>query len=179
MPLTDFRDIHFTTCSCVSLPKILVENGLFPAAPSQPRVAVSIDLLELYRALFERSCDAINALAAALNTLYTRRGFQAVKKNVRFSLHIQFFPLIRSLHIQGGLVQDAYRRSLSSASQWYDNLRDRVERQLEDAIENASRAADARGSHNPPSITGRCSRLLRQRCPACFGGLTFGCPVDR
>ena len=38
-------------------------------------MAVSIELLDFYSALFERSCDAVNAMAAALNTFYNRRGF--------------------------------------------------------------------------------------------------------
>ena len=45
-------------------------------------MAVSIDLLLFYRALFERSCDAINALASVLHTHYSRRGFRVVNKNV-------------------------------------------------------------------------------------------------
>ncbi|KAI6112818.1 hypothetical protein F5141DRAFT_1272645 [Pisolithus sp. B1] len=59
-------------CDCVTLPQLLVRNGLFPTAPSQPRVAVSVELLGFYRALFERSCDAINALASVLHTQYTQ-----------------------------------------------------------------------------------------------------------
>ncbi|KAI6108659.1 hypothetical protein EDD17DRAFT_1453786, partial [Pisolithus thermaeus] len=52
------------------LPQLLVCNGLFPTALSQPCVAVSVELLGFYRALFEHSCDAINALASALHTQY-------------------------------------------------------------------------------------------------------------
>ncbi|KIM68025.1 hypothetical protein SCLCIDRAFT_106196 [Scleroderma citrinum Foug A] len=52
--------------------QVLVNAGLFPTAPSQPHMAVSIDLLAFYRSLFERSCDAINALASALHTHYVR-----------------------------------------------------------------------------------------------------------
>ncbi|KAJ7433050.1 hypothetical protein B0H11DRAFT_1662669, partial [Mycena galericulata] len=55
-------------------PALLVKHGVFPASPTKPRTFVSIDLLEVYRALFERSCDAITALAAALHTIYERRG---------------------------------------------------------------------------------------------------------
>ncbi|KAG1903602.1 uncharacterized protein F5891DRAFT_914249, partial [Suillus fuscotomentosus] len=57
------------------LPQVLLHHGLFPTAPSQPRMAVSIKLLSFYRALFERSCDAINALASALKMHYCHRGF--------------------------------------------------------------------------------------------------------
>ena len=45
-------------------------------------MAVSIELLALYRALFERSCDAVNALASALHTHYIRRGFHVTNKEV-------------------------------------------------------------------------------------------------
>jgi hypothetical protein len=38
-------------------------------------MAVSIHLLDFYHALFERTCDAVTAMANALNTFYTRRGF--------------------------------------------------------------------------------------------------------
>ncbi|KAG2355545.1 hypothetical protein BDR07DRAFT_1303032, partial [Suillus spraguei] len=50
------------------LAQVLVHHGLFPTAPSQPCMVVSVDLLPFYRALFERSCDAIHALASALET---------------------------------------------------------------------------------------------------------------
>ncbi|KAF8178523.1 hypothetical protein K438DRAFT_1484286, partial [Mycena galopus ATCC 62051] len=57
---------------------LLVRHGVFPASPTRPHMGVSIDLLEVYRALFERSCDAITALAAALYTVYKRRGYRVL-----------------------------------------------------------------------------------------------------
>lgn len=45
-------------------------------------MAVSINLLDFYQALFEKSCDAVNALASALNTFYTRRGFISLNAKV-------------------------------------------------------------------------------------------------
>ncbi|KAG1885843.1 uncharacterized protein F5891DRAFT_988238 [Suillus fuscotomentosus] len=70
-----FTSIDVLSCRCSMLPQVLLHHGLFPTAPSQPRMAVSVELLSFYRALFERSCDAINALASALKTHYSRRGF--------------------------------------------------------------------------------------------------------
>ncbi|KAG1878078.1 hypothetical protein DFJ58DRAFT_720825 [Suillus subalutaceus] len=70
-----FTSIDVLSCRCSMLPQVLLHHGLFPTAPSQPRMAVSIELLSFYRALFKRSCDAINALASALKTHYSRRGF--------------------------------------------------------------------------------------------------------
>ncbi|KIK20356.1 hypothetical protein PISMIDRAFT_51294, partial [Pisolithus microcarpus 441] len=57
------------------LPQVLLHHGLFPASPSQPHMAVLIELLSFYRSLFERSCDAVNALVSTLNSHYIRRGF--------------------------------------------------------------------------------------------------------
>ncbi|KAG1791590.1 uncharacterized protein HD556DRAFT_1240464, partial [Suillus plorans] len=71
------------------LPQVLLHHGLFPTAPLQPRMAVSVDLLSFYRALFERSCDAINALASALKTHYSRRGFQVTDSEVRH-IHMRY-----------------------------------------------------------------------------------------
>jgi hypothetical protein len=85
MPSSDYRNILLSACTCFRLPQILVEHGLFPASPSQTRTAVSVDLLELYRALFERSCDAINALAGALSSFYTRRGFPTINGKVSYA----------------------------------------------------------------------------------------------
>ncbi|KIM51194.1 hypothetical protein SCLCIDRAFT_143765, partial [Scleroderma citrinum Foug A] len=70
--------------------QVLVHAGLFPTVPSQPRMAVSIDLLAFYRSLFEWSCDAINALASALHSHYVRRGFHMVNKYVCFASYIPF-----------------------------------------------------------------------------------------
>ncbi|KIM65574.1 hypothetical protein SCLCIDRAFT_112564 [Scleroderma citrinum Foug A] len=60
------------SCPCSTLPRMLISHGLFPTAPSQPWMAVSVELLSFCRVLFECSCDTIHALTAALNTYYTR-----------------------------------------------------------------------------------------------------------
>ncbi|KAG2352588.1 hypothetical protein BDR07DRAFT_1303416 [Suillus spraguei] len=67
------------------LPQVLLHHGLFPTAPSQPHMAVSIELLEFYQALFEQSCDAINALALALKMHYSCRGFVMMDTQVSYS----------------------------------------------------------------------------------------------
>ncbi|KAG1755310.1 hypothetical protein EDD22DRAFT_784540 [Suillus occidentalis] len=69
--LSGFVTINVLSCECSSLPQVLLQYGLFPTAPSQPRMAVSVELLSFYCALFEHSCDAINALASALRTHYS------------------------------------------------------------------------------------------------------------
>ena len=71
--------------------QVLVRNGLFPTAPSQTRMAISIDLLDFYAALFERSCDAVNAMAAAMNTFYMKRGFYFLNDKVR-KFEFRFHP---------------------------------------------------------------------------------------
>ena len=49
-------------------------------------MAVSIDLLDLYSALFDRSADAVTALAGALKTMYSRRGFPILNSKVPYGV---------------------------------------------------------------------------------------------
>lgn len=163
-----FTSIGVLSCRCSTLPQVLLHHGLFPTAPSQPRMAVSVELLSFYRALFERSCDAINALASALKTHYSRRGF--VMTDAR-----------------GEIIQDPFRRGLGYAVQWYDILQVRIEHQVEEALQNSrdrvaalrSQTEDCVSTSIPLSTLrrGRCAPILIQRCPACFGGTMFGKPT--
>ncbi|KAI0701749.1 hypothetical protein C8Q76DRAFT_633393 [Earliella scabrosa] len=164
-------DVH--SCACISLPRTLVRNGLFPTAPSQPRMAVSIDLLDLYFALFERSADAITALAGALKSLYQRRGF----------------PILND---KGEPIRDPFRRGLGYAVQWYDCLRNQVDTLVESAVDESVQAQGPRRTQPTPDTSketelrttgsklssGTCSRVLQKRCPACFGGTKFGRNFD-
>ena len=87
----DIATITFETCECITLPQALIRYGLFPTSPTQPRLAVSIDLLDLYFALFERSADAVSALAGALKTMYSRRGFSILNGKVSLACN---FPVL-------------------------------------------------------------------------------------
>ncbi|KAG2111091.1 hypothetical protein DEU56DRAFT_936200, partial [Suillus clintonianus] len=152
---------------------LLIHHGLFPTAPSQPRMAVSVDLLAFYRALFERSCDAVHALASALKTHYSRRGFQMTNAD-------------------GQAIQEPFRRGLGQAVQWYDILQIQVEQQTEATVQicrdrvyearRSQRKEDASILTPTPSKTsllqGKCASILVQRCPACFGGALFGRPLS-
>ncbi|KAF8547663.1 hypothetical protein OG21DRAFT_1424369 [Imleria badia] len=62
--------------------QVLVHHGLFPITLSQPRMAVSVELLTSYYTLFEQSCDVVNTLASTLHTYYVHRGYQMVNKNI-------------------------------------------------------------------------------------------------
>jgi len=203
---------------------VLVRNGLFPTAPSQPRIAISIHLLDFYRALFERSCDAVTAVVSALHTFYKQRGFSVLDKNVSSPIILLgFFS-----SIQGHAIRDPFRRSFGYAIQWHDTLRVLVEKEVYDALETSYDCLQAARdpqptsqqlplppaaplpvpphptaippqaplqpattsgslSTSPPSLTqphphltpGKCARILQQRCPACFGGLSFGCSFNQ
>ncbi|KAG2739058.1 hypothetical protein P692DRAFT_20756820 [Suillus brevipes Sb2] len=152
-----------------NLAQVLLHHGLFPTSPSQPRMAVSVDLLSFYRALFERSCDAINALASALKTHYSRRGFQVTDA-------------------RGELVHEPFRRGLGHAVQWYDVLQVEIERQVDTVLQQSrDRVANLQPLQppQPPQSSDsiilhreRCAPLLAQRCPACFGGTLFGRPIE-
>ncbi|KAF7972323.1 hypothetical protein HWV62_18424 [Athelia sp. TMB] len=162
-----FRKVTVPHCACQPLHLVLVLHGLFPSAPQQPKVAVSLELLGLYRAMFERSCDAVNALANALHTFYTRRGF-----------HV--------LDDKGRRVLDPFRRSLSSAIQWHDTLQIEVQRRIDEALikcdnilKQSRKANRAELSQDGVALArGEANRQLQKLCPACFGGSRWGRNLD-
>ncbi|KAG6827850.1 hypothetical protein H0H92_010266 [Tricholoma furcatifolium] len=140
---------------------------LFQDSPSQPRMAVALHVLDFYRALFEKSCDAVHAMASALNAFY---GWE-----------------------QGSPIQDAFRRGLGYAAQWYDNLQIRVEQEVDAAVLGAdiriqqsrlvgsasTGPSESAPQHTPLLHPGECAWILQQRCPCCFGGELFGRPLEQ
>ncbi|CAK5284925.1 unnamed protein product [Mycena citricolor] len=76
LPKLESVRVQIRLCQCKCLPVLLLENGVFPGTPVKPRIGVSLDVLDSYRAYFERSANAITALAASLATVYWRRGFE-------------------------------------------------------------------------------------------------------
>lgn len=63
---------------------------MFPTSPVEPRMAVSIELLEFYHALFQRSADAITAVAAALSVFYSRRGWDVLDSAVSSEMRTSY-----------------------------------------------------------------------------------------
>ncbi|EDR09026.1 uncharacterized protein LACBIDRAFT_296736 [Laccaria bicolor S238N-H82] len=174
-----FDTFEVTSCECQDIMETLILHGLFPTLPTQPRMAVSIILIQHYNALFERACDAVYAYSHA-----------------------------------GEIVQDAFRRGLGHAIQWYDSLQVQIEQELEAVTVAGDAATPCSSETNPDTITTpeapipkqltpdyslaepplslveltpddsppeppvplvECARVLQQCCPACFGLRTFGC----
>ncbi|RDB19001.1 hypothetical protein Hypma_014420 [Hypsizygus marmoreus] len=113
-----FQATDVEACSCQSTLQTLLQHGLFPTSPTHPRMAISVAVLDFYQALFERSCDAVNAMAAVLNNFYTRRGYIMLNR-------------------KGERIQEPFRRGLGYAIQWYDNLQIHVEQRINDALLHA------------------------------------------
>lgn len=65
-----YSTFRVIACGCQALPCVLVSNGFFPTSPHAPRMAVSVELLDLLLAVSERSSDAVTALSTALNNSY-------------------------------------------------------------------------------------------------------------
>ncbi|KAK6974534.1 hypothetical protein R3P38DRAFT_2584088 [Favolaschia claudopus] len=148
---TFIQDVSITTCSCKPVTILLLEHGVFPASPTKPKTGVACDLLDLYRALFERSCDAVTALAAALHTMYERRGFKVSSKEVcHLSLLISFIDMYQG----DAHVADPFRRLLTQAVQWSSSLRVHLERKVDDALAAAALSLHPAVSNLPtPSLT--------------------------
>ncbi|KAG2008006.1 hypothetical protein CC2G_013483 [Coprinopsis cinerea AmutBmut pab1-1] len=120
LKLDGFWNITALSCKCDSLCKVLIRNGFFPSSPAVPRLAVAIPLLDFYRSLFEESCDAVTAFSEACRKYYKRRGFHH-----------------RNSHGQDH--NDAWRRSLTQAIQWYDNLLVMIAKAVDEALQSADR----------------------------------------
>ncbi|KAJ7593008.1 hypothetical protein C8J56DRAFT_1045445 [Mycena floridula] len=161
--------IEVLHCQCEDVFTVLLRNGLFPASPTKRCTAFAISLLDLYDSLFERSCDAVNAMSSALQSYYDHRGF-------------------RYLHNNGSLIKDGIRKPLSNTIQWYDCLKVKVSEWVEQAIRLCSETLDdfttpapAPGPSAIPSeppvdlpTPGEAARVLQDRCLACFGGRLWG-----
>ena len=174
----------------------MIDRGFFPTAPHQPRLAISIDFLELYHALFEHTGDAVTAMSAALSKLYARRGYPV--NNAKASCSYMYDLLKALTKAQGEPIRDPFRHAFGSAVQWYDCLKVTVRRSVKNAIEQAHdsistssqpvqstvpESPDIEGlapdvlSYYKPSST-HAARLLQKRCPACFGGRMTGRSFD-
>ena len=96
---------------------------------------------------------------------------------------------------QGEKIREPFRRGLGYAAQWLDGLRVLVEKKVEEALTvsdqtlqqekdvislktdtgvNLETSPDENGD---PDLV-ECTRFLRQLCPACFGGSSFGRPLE-
>jgi predicted acetyltransferase len=64
---------------------MLVAKGFFPTAPSEPRVAITIDLLDFYESLNTSSGTPVSALASTLASFYHKRGWTVLNDQVRAS----------------------------------------------------------------------------------------------
>ncbi|CAK5269727.1 unnamed protein product [Mycena citricolor] len=118
-----FLDFHRAYHGAVrpTIASSLDASGADPSVPMQmpARAAlgewgVSLDVLDSYRAYFERSADAITALAASLATVYRRRGFELG------------FDSTAVEHID-----DPFRNVLSHAVLYSSLVRSRLEKRLE------------------------------------------------
>jgi hypothetical protein len=81
-PHPAFKTVSVYTCKCRTVHELLIANGLFPMSPKNPGRAISIFLLDFYRAIYEKSADAVYALSGALQNHYRRRGFPLETKKV-------------------------------------------------------------------------------------------------
>jgi hypothetical protein len=161
----DTKAVNF--CSCEGVVPVLIKNGLFPGSPSQPNIAISIALLDLYQALFERSCDAVNALASALVTHYRRRGFPVLNSSVCTAPLSDVYNVLTVY--QGGERADGLRKTAAAAVSWYDHLGRLVDEKVAKAVEDAGKHLEdsTKGSHPNEA---KAKQYLRQKCPACFAG---------
>ena len=89
--LSEFKHRSYKICGCDGhtrddLLQHLVKDGSFPTQPTEPRTAISIDLLQFLMKLSERSGDAVTAVSSTLYDFYKSRGYHMLHQDVRFLL---------------------------------------------------------------------------------------------
>ncbi|KAI8138886.1 hypothetical protein BJV82DRAFT_280590 [Fennellomyces sp. T-0311] len=67
--LTGIEEVDVTFCDCTPDPITLLENHLFPASPTQPRVAFHLSFLDLYSELRAEGHLSCQAFASGFSTL--------------------------------------------------------------------------------------------------------------
>ncbi|KIK77681.1 hypothetical protein PAXRUDRAFT_17336 [Paxillus rubicundulus Ve08.2h10] len=151
---------HFT-----SVDVVLVHFGFFLNSPSQPRTAVSIDLLAFYRARAMLSTlsppDFIPIILAGDFTWLIKHLGHAVQWYNILQVQVE-------KRIEGALqnCRDCMRAVPTPPST--------------PAIRNSFPASTLTTRiSSPVSLSpGTCKPILVQHCPACFGGTRFGRPLD-
>ena len=123
-------DRRYCGCQVVAMPA-----STFPTMPTQPWMAISIELLSFFHAIFEHSCDVAHALAATLSTYYTRRGFHVTDHKVS-DIRCLFILIPDCSMCKGRTVRDPFQRGLSQAVQWYNILQVEVEKQVDSLIQH-------------------------------------------
>ncbi|EMD40254.1 hypothetical protein CERSUDRAFT_46500 [Gelatoporia subvermispora B] len=188
-----YENVSVPFCECIPLPHVLIASGMFPTAPSQPCTAVSIDLLDFYSALFEHSGDAITALARALCKFYTRRGWRGspIADPFRKPLGhaVQWYNSLRIvIERRINAAIEAARSNIighhqsgpaaSISATQTEPLQTSTDSTCMDHPTEPSSTPTHLHPSSPPTDDCRtrrtCSPILQQRCPACFGGDTFG-----
>ena len=90
-------------------------------------------------------------------------------------------------------MREPFRCGLSQAAQWYNILQVELEKRVDNVIQQCRHLVkpsieplvDPSSSSSSPAaqqdclFRSSCAEILIQRCPACFGGMLFGRPLDK
>ena len=136
-------------------------------------------MLDFYAALFERSAMQLMRWQL-LSTPFTWNG-DSIFSMKRYNI-CTFISSLPSCDWQGDKIREPFRRGLGYTVQWLDGLCVLVEKKVEDALEVSDRILHKRDipleKDDRDVIDSECTHLLWQLCPACFGGSTFGRPLE-
>ena len=101
--------------------------------------------------------------------------------------------------VQGEKMQDGVQRGLGYAMQWYDSARLALEDKLDSAVRDGARSVLEKSMPSRETVAGtgadtvvtsrkqadqvtglhgQCAEILQKRCPACFGGKSYGRPLS-
>ncbi|CAK5284324.1 unnamed protein product [Mycena citricolor] len=161
--LLAFRKSSFA-CPPASLAETIHQNCENPACtPTKIRVLclhISFNTLEIYQALFQRSCIAIQAFTNALTTLYNTRGFELMSKT-----------------FDGEHAADPLRQALSQAVHVYSSIQQHIRKMVNDALAKEY-CRSSTGSSPRDSIASTCEISPAHAEPHPSVSITGPCEVS-
>ncbi|KAF7981244.1 hypothetical protein HWV62_34613 [Athelia sp. TMB] len=187
-----FRKLQVPYCVCQPLHEVLVLHGLFPSAPQQPKVAVSLELLGLYRAMFERSCDAGQRILDP----YRRSLTSAIQWHDTLQIEVQL--RLDTVLVSCNSILKDYRASQLryGGDTAVADITGIASDEAASATEPAALQpvlcnegvtvlatgqpglAEIQTTGEPALVRGEADRQLQKLCPACFGGSRWGRHLD-
>ncbi|KDR70808.1 hypothetical protein GALMADRAFT_75558 [Galerina marginata CBS 339.88] len=164
-------------CTCTEPALQLLSRGLFPCAPSEPTLAVDLNVLEFAQGLFVNAAPNTTAWCETLEGFLSARDFKLTTRDSlrgRFGNALHWYATLvdtKNLMIRDYL--DQVRGSILAMDDDNDNTEENDiimhEPQALPDVEMSDASSPVDGLPTPKHPD-RPSEYLRERCPLCFGG---------
>ncbi|PPR01991.1 hypothetical protein CVT26_008736, partial [Gymnopilus dilepis] len=161
---------NINLCMCKEPALQLLECGLFPCAPSEPTLAVDLNVLDFARELFVNAAPNTTAWCDTLEGFLGSRKYKLKTRNSlrgRFGNALHWYAnLTNTANLKIRDYLNAVRGSVLTMEDGDEEMDHEPQQLPEDTLmeDSTGEGQESGGSGNRPS------EYLRERCPCCFGG---------